>query len=240
MWRSRLFWRRLGALTAFAMLMVIAAEALRRQQPEPAQALALGLAFAALGSLAAAWIATRLTLAPLEQLTEAAGAIAQGRRRQRVHLPQPDEFGDLARSFNAMSRTLEEEIAQADQERQELREMFRCMAEGVIVIDAHQQVQFLDDAASRLLKAPLENAKGNKLWELLRSRSLTMAAEEALRSEEPSPREVERIAAGATALAVQGARLSGPPLRGAVLVLQVISGQRRLERMRHEFVANLS
>src|SRR5262245_35788090 len=175
MLRSRLFWRRLGALAAFAALMVLAADVLRRQTPDPAAALACGLAFAALFSLVTAWIATRLTLNPLRQLTEAATAIAQGRRRQRVHLPQPDEFGDLARSFNAMSRTLEEEIAQADQEGQELRAVFRCMAEGVIVIDAHQRVQFLNDAASRLLKAPLENAKGNKLWELVRSRSLTMA-----------------------------------------------------------------
>jgi two-component system phosphate regulon sensor histidine kinase PhoR len=41
-------------------------------------------------------------------------------------------------------------------------------------------------------------------------------------------------------LALQGARLVGAPLRGAVLVLHDITHLRRLERMRQEFVANVS
>lgn len=244
MWRSRLFWRRIGVNAAFALVLLAGAEFLRRSLGGAAGAEAIAstwiVLFAAFISLGTAWLSVRLMRTSLRQLTQAATAIAQGHRRQRVHLGASGEFGDLARAFNEMSRSLEREIAQIDRDRQQLRAVFRCMVEGVIVIDATQNVQFMNEAASRLLKAPLEASKGRKLWELVRNRNLSAAAEAVLHSEEPYRCEVEWTDPEPRALAVQGANLVGPPMRGAVLVLQDISELRRLEQIRQEFVANVS
>lgn len=244
MWSSRLFWRRLGLYLAFALLVLVGTEWIRRRFSTELTiwglAFWLEIAFIFLASLLLSWLSTRLVRTPLLQLASAARGIAAGQYGQRVHFATPDEYGQLARAFNEMSHALEREIAQIDEERQELRAVFRCMVEGVIVLDAYQQVQFLNEAASKLLKLPLLASRGRKLWELVRNRNLVLAAEAVLRSEEPYRCEIEWNSKEERVLAVQGSNLVGPPLRGAVLVLQDISDLRRLERMRQDFVANVS
>jgi diguanylate cyclase (GGDEF)-like protein len=84
-------------------------------QPEdealaPVRALAaLAIPVALLGLLVAAFLGlvqVRRTLAPLRDLTQAAGRVAVRDFEVRVETPRDDEFAVLARSFNAMSARL--------------------------------------------------------------------------------------------------------------------------------------
>ena len=65
----------------------------------------LGIIFAVLASL---WIATRISR-PIEDLARAAGRVASGDWETRVDIRAMDEVGDLARSFNNMTRQLSEQ-----------------------------------------------------------------------------------------------------------------------------------
>ncbi len=62
----------------------------------------LGIIFAVLASL---WIAARISQ-PIEELARAAGQVAAGDWDTRVDIRSLDEVGDLARSFNNMTRQL--------------------------------------------------------------------------------------------------------------------------------------
>jgi nitrogen fixation/metabolism regulation signal transduction histidine kinase len=62
----------------------------------------LGIIFAVLASL---WIAARISR-PIEELARAAGQVASGDWDTRVDIRSLDEVGDLARSFNNMTRQL--------------------------------------------------------------------------------------------------------------------------------------
>lgn len=240
MWRSRLFWRQLAIYATFGLVILFGNAYLRGDLHDGhSSSLWMVLGIMAATCVAVSWLTTQGVRMPLRRLTQAALAITQGQYAQRVHLDTADEFGELARAFNDMSRSLELQIARLDSERQELRAVFRCMVEGVIVLDAEQHVQFLNEAASRLLRLPLEASRGRKLWELVRHRGMVAAAEAVLASREPVRTEVEWNTRGQQVLAVQGSMLEGP-LRGAVLVLHDISELRKLERMRQDFVANVS
>jgi signal transduction histidine kinase len=65
----------------------------------------LGIIFAVLVSL---WIAVRVSR-PIEALARAAGAVAAGEWETRVDIHSRDEVGELARSFNHMTRQLSEQ-----------------------------------------------------------------------------------------------------------------------------------
>jgi len=64
--------------------------------------------------------------------------------------------------------------------------------------------------------------------------------EEALRQPEPKRKELTFATSGNRSLTLHAARLPGNPTRGAVLVLHDTTELRRLERLRQEFVANVS
>lgn len=65
----------------------------------------LGIIFAVLASL---WIAARISR-PIEELALAAGRVATGDWETRVDIRALDEVGDLARSFNNMTRQLSDQ-----------------------------------------------------------------------------------------------------------------------------------
>ncbi len=65
----------------------------------------LGIIFAVLASL---WIAARISR-PIEELALAAGRVAAGDWETRVDIRALDEVGDLARSFNNMTRQLSDQ-----------------------------------------------------------------------------------------------------------------------------------
>jgi two-component system phosphate regulon sensor histidine kinase PhoR len=241
MWRSRIFWR-LFLSQALMLLAVLAAitwlVGALNDIPFVVSLLVVlcgGLLGALLLSL---WNARRLRR-PLMSLTSAVRAFGQSTEIQPVQVIANDEVGALAAAFHDRSHVLADSIANMDQERQQLRAAFRSMAEGVVVIDAEQRIQFLNEAAGRLLNLGLDTARGRKLWELIRHRQLTEAVERILREERHSC-ELEWSGPDAKVLSLHGTRLPGGPLRGAVLVLHDITHLRRLERVRQDFVANVS
>jgi len=65
----------------------------------------LGIIFAVIASL---WIAARISR-PIEELARAAGQVAAGNWETRVDIRTLDEVGDLARSFNNMTRQLSDQ-----------------------------------------------------------------------------------------------------------------------------------
>jgi signal transduction histidine kinase len=54
-------------------------------------------------------VLARRATAPATELTRAARALAAGDRSERVEFEGPDEFGEMARAFNSMADTIEEE-----------------------------------------------------------------------------------------------------------------------------------
>ncbi|MBX9682002.1 MAG: cell wall metabolism sensor histidine kinase WalK [Gemmataceae bacterium] len=191
---------------------------------------ALGLAF---------WLSRRLAR-PIAELTQGAEAIATGAYGYRVYAQDRGEIGVLARTFNHMSERLAAQFAQIEEDRHQLRTVLSSMVEGVIAIDSEQRILFANDRVGRLLEMPVAQAIGKPFWELLRHRPLQTLVREALQDEAIQVRELHWATPGQRSFLVHVARLPGTPPRGAVLVLHDTTDLRRLERLRQEFVANVS
>jgi two-component system phosphate regulon sensor histidine kinase PhoR len=243
--RSPLFWRLVLSHAAIAVAVVLASwlllADLAAEQETPlwlgrlAAALGVGLlASAVLGG----WLASRLR-GPMQLLTEAARSWTHSAVNRPLPVFSSDELGTLTAAFNSMGQSLADAIARMDQERQQLRAVFRSMAEGVVVINAEQRVLFLNEAGSRMLNCVLDECTGRPLWELVRHRQLLEAVEIAFK-EGSVACELEWTSGDPKVYSLHGTRLPGEPLQGAVLVLHDITHVRRLERIRQDFVANVS
>jgi two-component system phosphate regulon sensor histidine kinase PhoR len=114
------------------------------------------------------------------------------------------------------------------------------MVEGVVAFDADQRVLFANDRAGHLLEFAADRAEGKKLWELTRQRAVQTAAEKGLSAAGPHREELDLAGPTDRSLLVFVSRLSGPGVGGAVMVLHDTTELRRLERLRQDFVANVS
>jgi two-component system phosphate regulon sensor histidine kinase PhoR len=185
------------------------------------------------------WLA-RLITRPLQELKEGVEKISAGGYGHRVFAAGKDEVGALARSFNDMSERLAVQLAQLDEDREQLRMILGGMVEGVIALDAGQRILFANERAGQLLEFRPGPAKGRKLWEVVRRRALQELVERALSGPQPQREELSWNGPAARCLTAHAARLQGLPPRGAVLVLHDTTELRRLERLRRDFVANVS
>jgi two-component system phosphate regulon sensor histidine kinase PhoR len=176
----------------------------------------------------------------LLQLTDGADRIASGHYGHQVYAVGQDELGVLARAFNAMSERLDAQFRQVEEDRQQLRTILSGMVEGVVALDAEQRILFANERAAHLLDFPDQSVVGRKLWEVVRQRPFQEIVQRAQDSNEPSRAELDWNGATVKSLAVHVARIASPKARGSVLVLHDTTELRRLERLRQEFVANVS
>jgi two-component system phosphate regulon sensor histidine kinase PhoR len=177
---------------------------------------------------------------PLRALIGVAGKIGEGNSGQRIFTDGQDEIGELIAAFNRMSDQLDARIARLEEDRQQLRTILSGMVEGVVALDANQRILYANERATQLLGLPWQAPVGRRLWEVVRQRPLLEVVQRALDNSEPQHEELSWNGPNMRSLTVHAARLPGLPPRGAVLVLHDTTELRRLERLRQEFVANVS
>lgn len=175
----------------------------------------------------------------IRKLEEAARRITAGQYGHEVVSVGGGDLGSLVRTFNSMSSRLAEQFTSVDQERQQLRAILDGMIEGVVAIDAQQKLLFANDRGSQLLEFHPRTAIGLRLWEIVRQRPIVTLVERALETSEPQREEFDWRGNPAKSLMIHVSPLREKP-GGAIIVIHDTSELRRLERLRHEFVANVS
>jgi len=243
MLRSRLFWK-LFCIYGIALLLLVAILGVvlsgRNQRAELPQAIWLTAVFAAVtGTVLAFWLGKRL-IEPIQALTQQSERIAAGDLTGKVYVDTRDEVAVLARTFNDMKERLAEQFTELENDRQQLRTILFGMQEGVIALDGEERILFANHRAAVLLGFQSQSAVGRKLWEIVRQRTIYDMVRRVLGGEAACQGEMETETPEARFLLVRGVRLPGPGLRGTVLVLHDATELRRLERVRQEFVANVS
>lgn len=145
-----------------------------------------------------------------------------------------------SRVFSLRGERRDARLAQLEEDRQQLRTILSGMVEGVVALDAEQRILYANERAMNLLGLPRQAPVGRYLWEVVRNRPFLNVVARALEKAEPQREELAWTGLAVRSLTVHAARLPGLAPRGAVIVLHDTSELRRLERLRQEFVANVS
>lgn len=176
----------------------------------------------------------------LEEISMGLQRVGLGEDRQKILSDEPGALGNLVKSFNRMAIRLAEKISQLEEDRQQLRTILSGMVEGVVALDSTQRILFANETALKLLGLTNTTTEGKRLWELIRNRDLMDLVSDSLAQPDPKKKELAWSLGAAKSLTIHAARLPGVPVRGAVLVLHDTTELRRLERLRQDFVANVS
>jgi len=176
----------------------------------------------------------------VERLQMFSRRVAEGDFRPIEADSSGDALDSLALSLNQTAARLDRTIQTLTEERNLSSAILGSMVEGVAVVNASERLLFSNAGFAEILGLDVPPQSGRALVEVVRQTELIEAVREVLKGEHRVETEIvtgtlrQRFFA-ATVASVRAAETSG-----AVIVLHDITELRKLERVRRDFVANVS
>lgn len=198
-------------------------------------------AIVALLALLLGWFVASGLTRPLAKITDAALAFESGDFEPRpLDLPA-GELGDLGRVLNRMGVEINARMRELQKDEGQLRAMLAGMVEGVLAVDELDRISFSNSAARQLFDLGHVQVDGQRLWELVRVPGLDELMREARSRDAAANRELGLTQGGVElTILAKAHRFVTEEEIGVVLVFEDITELRRLERVRRDFVANVS
>jgi two-component system, OmpR family, phosphate regulon sensor histidine kinase PhoR len=176
----------------------------------------------------------------VERLREFSRRVAEGDFRPLPGGPSGDALEALCASLNQTATRMDHTIRTLTEERNLSSAILGSMVEGVAVVNGSERLVFAKQGFADILELDVPPRSGSALVEIVRQTEMIEAVRQVLAGE---PRVEAEIVTGtlrqhffaATVAAVRAGETSG-----AVVVLHDITELRKLERVRRDFVANVS
>ena len=200
-----------------------------------------GVLLAVLAGFVSIFVLRRFTR-PLRFLQVIAERTASGDMGARMPDHDAEEIAALAESMNRMAAQLDSRFQTITRQRDEREAILAGMSEGVVALDDLDRVVSLNLAAARLLSLNPEAAVGQTIFALVRIAALHDLIAQA--ADGSTVAETEFVVSGAREQHVlahaSALRDDAGGCLGMVLVLSDITRLKQLEKMRRDFVANVS
>lgn len=186
----------------------------------------------------------------LAGIRSVAARFAEGDFNFSPRLSLNHEFPEVSETLEQMAEGLKEKVQVLTRQRNEQKAIFLGMIEAVIVLDANLEIIEVNPAAARLMGVSVKQAKGRSLIDLIRNPEFHTFARETLgrgetretsiRLSGPPPRYLQAYGTFIRRRPVQDGLNLGDTEERLVLVLHDITKLKNLERIRKDFVANVS
>ena len=200
-----------------------------------------GYLCATAASLAAGYALAKRQARPVKDLSQAVVRLAAGDSNTAIPIPEPAELFELADAIGVLREQLVERGLTIGRQGTQQEAVLGSMIEGVLAIDARQRIVSINRAAADLLGLDPHAVIHRPLQEVVRNPDLRRFALRAIDCREPV--EDDLVLRG---LRDRTIRLQGTALRdvsgdgGAVIVLNDVTTIHHFEKVRRDFVANVS
>ncbi len=200
------------------------------------------------GSVAACLLAGILCFFVSRRISKPMEELASGLKgsfQDKKILPRyaPSECHMLEEAMGRMARELDQRMETLTRQRNQLEAILTSMSEGVIAVDQDGRLAIVNLSAASMLGLDVAAAKGRSLQEAVRNPELQELVSRVLAGSGPARKEIAVLAGRQAILQVHGVALRSARqdgLLGALVVLTDITRLRQAERMRKDFVANVS
>lgn len=195
--------------------------------------------------LAAALLSYRIAKGltkPLEHITRVANRISRLDYDARVKLQRKDEIGQLGLAINGMADSLQQQLKWIRDNEDLMQSVLANMTGGILMVDREGQIALVNREAERILHMQGDQLLGKPYHVLKRNYDFMKFVEEGTLHKEYLQDERNVYDPEERTLNFDGVPMSGDDgsYRGMLFLLQDVTDIRRLERMRSEFVANVS
>lgn len=190
-------------------------------------------------------ISTRITKSitqPIEEITRVARGITKKEFKNRIRTNVKGEIGQLAQAINYMAVSLEQQMSAIQENEKRLESILNNMFSGMILISDSRRLVMMNAAAERLLGYEAKNFLGHPHTEIGKSSGLSLMIDRCLETGEKIREEIHVYYPEEHIIdANLGAYTNeNGEVKGVIVLLHDITAIRRLEKMRSEFVANVS
>ncbi|MCL6458931.1 MAG: cell wall metabolism sensor histidine kinase WalK [Gorillibacterium sp.] len=179
---------------------------------------------------------------PLEKITRVAQQITNLDYKSRVKIKSKDEIGQLGDAINTMADSLQNQLRKIMDNESRLQSVLDNMSSGIVMVDRDKRIVLLNRTGEEFLGFSAEELLGrtyslaNQQYEFSELIGDCLDSGDTLRDELVFYFPEERILEVNASPMLDGEGNAA----GVLVILHNITAMRRLERMRSEFVANVS
>ncbi len=198
--------------------------------------------FIVVGTAILIWLLSRQINKPVEEMKRGALRFGGGDLDHRLFIPKPEEFNVLSNAMNQMAAQLDEKLHKITDQKNELESILSSMVEGLLVIDVNEKIARFNQAAGNLLDLTPEETIQYTVQEKIRNTDLIRFIQMILRDGQKGEKEISLREGKVAYLQVHGTTLTDKEnhTTGALIVMNDITQMKQLEKIRREFVDNVS
>jgi two-component system phosphate regulon sensor histidine kinase PhoR len=179
---------------------------------------------------------------PIQEIASFTDKVRKGDISGMVMIDSRDEIGQMAKNINEMVAELQTRIRQANDEKWKLRAAFASMNEGVMVLDAQNRIENLNRGMTRIIGREYADIVGKIPLEVFRNVELQDALNRFRHFGEAVLREItlgddQPVVLNVSISAIKSLPGEEPKV---MIVFHDVTRLKKLERMRADFVANVT
>ncbi|MCD6117581.1 HAMP domain-containing protein [bacterium] len=200
-----------------------------------------GLIILLLTGLASFWISRSISR-PIENIKRSADRFANGDFSKPAGGEGPKEISSLADTLNSMAEQLDKRIRTISMQRNEQEAMFRSMQEGVLAVDPEEKIIRINKAAREYLGIKEKEVHKHPIYEIVRNRDLLDFIDRALKAKKHLEEEIPISSKSERIFLMNSAPIQDLSKEsiGVIVVINDITRIKQWDKMRMEFVANVS
>ncbi len=184
-------------------------------------------------ALLGAFVFSKSLTRPILQLVDASKKVANGNFDVKIHLKNNDELRNLAQSFNNMTTQISQLFTELSQQKEELTAIVSSLREGLIVLDRQGEIKLANNSFKHIVKRG--KIEGIPFSEILKVSVFTDLIKKAWQENKNLVEEIEFNQK------VYLVSITPIPWKDEIiLILHDITNRKRLEKLKREFVENVS
>jgi two-component system sensor histidine kinase VicK len=176
---------------------------------------------------------------PITDMRNQALQMSEGDYTSRVRIYSNDEIGELAGSFNILSKRVQEAQANTESEKKRLDSVITHMSEGIIATDRKGRITVINDMALEMLGVSNDEVAGKMMLEILKlDGDVTLDDIKEINESQLLFLDDEEN----TMIRINFSTIVKDTgfINGYIAVLHDVTEQERIDSERREFVANVS
>lgn len=179
---------------------------------------------------------------PIEEIIKVAKEVTQKNYKKRILTESRGEIGQLAQTINFMIDSLEKQMVTLKENEKRLEGIINNMFSGILLMDDARRIILANQAAKDLLTCGSEELIGKTYNQIDKNTGLTPLIDQCFENGDKVRDEIHLYFPEEKIIDVNLASYKSDTggIKGIIVLLHDITSIRRLEKLRNEFVANVS
>lgn len=181
------------------------------------------------------------TIRPINRMIQISRRFSEGDFSRRIPQGPRDEIGELANTLNKMAQDIEDKMGEVRTQNQKLAAIFNSMIEGVIVLDKGSRIISINPTIEKIFGVSKKDVEEKAFLEAVRNNDISDVISAVLKKGQPVSAELTLMYPVSKIFEVNATPIFDDiEVTGCLVVIHDITGIRKLETVRSDFIANVS